>query len=130
MSSQRSSHGNHRRRQEHIPEEKYDVDGTLIRNDAAFRKKRWDLQEIVNDTAKYREAMKEAQQYIKKQKEQEAPAIFAAESSRPWTEESDDLFFSRRKRGLASWLIPTGSPIYYEFEGMHKFHLGKVRMRC
>ena len=25
--------------------------------------------------------------------------------------------FSRRKRGLASWLVPTGSPIYYEFEG-------------
>lgn len=62
--------------------------------------------------------MKEAQDYLKKQKEEEFSIDLDYESSRPWTEESDDLFFSRRKRGLASWLIPTGSPIYYEFEGI------------
>lgn len=62
--------------------------------------------------------MKDAQQYIKSQKDRDVSNIYGLESNRPWTEESDDLFFSRRKRGLASWLIPTGSPIYYEFEGI------------
>lgn len=66
--------------------------------------------------------MKEAQQYIKAQKNTEALNFYDFESNRPWTEESDDLFFSRRKRGLASWLIPTGSPIYYEFEGNSQAH--------
>lgn len=77
----------------------------------------------ISNPNKYREAMKEAQQYLKKQKEENF-SLFDLESTRPWTEESDDLFFSRRRRGLASWLIPTGSPIYYEFEGRIyiKFH--------
>lgn len=47
MSSHRSSNSHRRRRQEYIPEEKYDVDGTLVKNDAAFQKKRWDLKAIV-----------------------------------------------------------------------------------
>lgn len=36
----------------------------------------------------------------------------------PWSREIDELFFSRQKKGLAAWMIPRGSPIYYEFEGM------------
>lgn len=117
MGSHRSGQGSHRRRREYIPEEKYDVDGTLIKSDTAFKKKRWDLKEIISDPNKYREVMKEAQQYLKKQKEERSVAVHDVDSNRPWTEESDDLFFSRRKGGLASWLIATGSPIYYEFEG-------------
>lgn len=61
--------------------------------------------------------MKEAQNYLKLQKNEGCSSLHDSVSSRPWTEESDDLFFSRRKRGLVSWMIPTGSPIYYEFEG-------------
>ncbi len=61
--------------------------------------------------------MKEAQLYLKQQKNENCSSLYNQVSSRPWTEESDDLFFSRRKRGLVSWMIPTGSPIYYEFEG-------------
>lgn len=74
------------------------------------------LNKKINNPNKYREAIKEAQQYLKKQKGENS-SLFDLESTRPWTEESDDLFFSRRRRGLVSWLIPTGSPIYYEFEG-------------
>ncbi|GAA5815536.1 hypothetical protein MFLAVUS_009048 [Mucor flavus] len=118
MSSHKYNRSDKRRKREYIPEEKYDVDGTLIKNHAAFRNKRWDLKEIISNPNKYREAMKEAQQYLKKQKEENF-SLFDLESTRPWTEESDDLFFSRRRRGLASWLIPTGSPIYYEFEGFY-----------
>lgn len=44
MSSHKSFRGS---RRQFIPEEKYDVDGTLIKNAEAFRKKRWDLKEIV-----------------------------------------------------------------------------------
>lgn len=61
--------------------------------------------------------MKEAQQYLKKQRDVEFLDLGEENSDRPWTEESDRLFFSRRERGMVSWLIPTGSPIYYEFEG-------------
>lgn len=46
--SSNSSHRKKRYRKEYVPEEKYDVDGTLIRNEEAFKKKRWDLKEIVS----------------------------------------------------------------------------------
>jgi hypothetical protein len=52
MSSHRSNKGDRRKRQEYIPKEKYDVDGTLIINDEAFKKKRWDLKEIVSFKSK------------------------------------------------------------------------------
>ncbi|KAG2228952.1 hypothetical protein INT48_008020 [Thamnidium elegans] len=123
MSSHKYNRSDKHRKREYIPEEKYDIDGTLIKNHAAFKNKRWDLKEIINNPNKYREAIKEAQQYLKKQKE-EISSIFDLESARPWTEESDDLFFSRRRRGLVSWIIPTGSPIYYEFED--SINKGKV----
>lgn len=44
MSSHKPNRGS---RRQYIPEEKYDVDGTLIKNEEAFKKKRWDLKEIV-----------------------------------------------------------------------------------
>lgn len=39
---------NRKRRAAYIPEERYDVDGTLIKNEEAFKPKRWDLKEIVS----------------------------------------------------------------------------------
>lgn len=42
-----SYNSNRKRKPEYIPQEKYDVDGTLIKNEEAFRKKRWNLKEIV-----------------------------------------------------------------------------------
>lgn len=115
--SSNESHRKKRYRKEYIPEEKYDVDGTLIRKEEAFKKKRWDLKEIIHNPEKYQEAMKEAQQYLKKQRDVEFLVVGEDNSDRPWTEESDRLFFSKRERGLVSWMIPTGSPIYFEFEG-------------
>lgn len=56
--------------------------------------------------------MKAAQSYLKEKK------YTIPETDKAWTEETDELFFSRRKRGLASWILPIGSPIYYEFEGL------------
>lgn len=47
MSSHKPNRGSQSHRRQYIPEEKYDVDGTLIKNEEAFRKKRWDLKEIV-----------------------------------------------------------------------------------
>jgi hypothetical protein len=58
--------------------------------------------------------MKEAQEYVKEKRKSTATCLMF---DRPWTEETDDLFFSKRKRGLASWYLPSGSSIYYEFEG-------------
>lgn len=134
--SSNNFHRKKRHRKEYIPEEKYDVDGTLVRNEDAFKKKRWDLKEIVSvskllcrwqviyqyvskihSPEKYREAMEEAQKYMKTQRGTEFLDLGEEDSDRPWTEESDRLFFSRRERGMVSWMIPTGSPIYYEFEG-------------
>ncbi|KAF1807654.1 putative ATP-dependent RNA helicase DHX34 [Mucor lusitanicus] len=112
-----SHHRNRKRRAEYIPEERYDVDGTLIKNEEAFKPKRWDLKEIINDPAKNREALKEAQMYLKEKKNEKESSFY--ETTRAWTEETDNLFFSKRNRGLVSWLIPTGSTIYYEFEGFY-----------
>lgn len=71
----------------------------------------------IHSPEKYREAMEEAQKYLKTQRDTEFLDLGEEDSDRPWTEESDRLFFSRRERGMVSWMIPTGSPIYYEFEG-------------
>ncbi|KAG1519546.1 hypothetical protein G6F52_008518 [Rhizopus delemar] len=60
--------------------------------------------------------MKEAQEYVKEKRKSTTTCL---SFDRPWTEESDDLFFSKRKRGLASWYLPSGSSIYYEFEGFY-----------
>ncbi|EPB90295.1 hypothetical protein HMPREF1544_02820 [Mucor circinelloides 1006PhL] len=108
---------NRKRRAAYIPEERYDVDGTLIKNEEAFKPKRWDLKEIINDPEKNREALKAAQIYLKEKKNEKESSFY--ETSRAWTEETDNLFFSKRNRGLVSWLIPTGSTIYYEFEGFY-----------
>ncbi|KAF7726559.1 DEAH (Asp-Glu-Ala-His) box polypeptide 34 [Apophysomyces ossiformis] len=105
-------HNRSHKRQRYIPEEVYDVDGTLIKNEAAFKPKTWNLKEILSDPGKRVKAYKEAQVYIKSQRDR--PRFESSES--PWSQMTDDLFFSRRKRGLASWFIPSGSPIYYEFE--------------
>lgn len=43
--SDRSRH--HKRRHNYIPEEKYNVDGSLVRNEKAFKNKRWNLKDIV-----------------------------------------------------------------------------------
>lgn len=55
--------------------------------------------------------MKSAHDYIKSKK------THCLDLSQPWTQESDEIFFSKRNRGLASWYLPSGSSIYYEFEG-------------
>ncbi|KAI8642814.1 P-loop containing nucleoside triphosphate hydrolase protein [Parasitella parasitica] len=110
---------NRKRRAEYIPQERYSIDGTLVRNEEAFKRKRWDLKAITNDPAKNRDALKEAQAYLKEKKTETESSFYDLGSSRAWTEETDNIFFSRRNRGLVSWLIPTGSTIYYEFEGFY-----------
>ncbi|KAG1081263.1 hypothetical protein G6F42_023006 [Rhizopus arrhizus] len=72
---------------------------------------------MINDPEKNREALKAAQIYLKEKKNEKESSFY--ETSRAWTEETDNLFFSKRNRGLVSWLIPTGSTIYYEFEGFY-----------
>ncbi|KAI8092632.1 putative ATP-dependent RNA helicase DHX34-like protein [Halteromyces radiatus] len=79
------------------------------------------MKTIMNDAGKRSEAVKEAQLYIK----QNITGLCFYnnnndERQQPWDQQTDDLFFSRRRRGLVSWWIPTGSPIYYEFEGFYK----------
>jgi hypothetical protein len=68
----------------------------------------------MGDRDKRAQAIKQAKDHVKKW-------AFKDKPSRPdgplWDQETDDLFFSRRRRGLVTWWIPTGSPIYYEFEG-------------
>lgn len=50
-SSQRYS--GRKRKQEYIPKERYDIDGTLIRNEEYSNKKStWDFREIVKQTKK------------------------------------------------------------------------------
>lgn len=40
-------HRHRKHRAEHVPEERYDVSGRLIKNEAAAKGKIWDLGEIV-----------------------------------------------------------------------------------
>jgi hypothetical protein len=54
MSFHRSGSNGRKRKSEYIPEEKYDVDGTLIKNEEAFKKKRWDFKGIVRRNIKSR----------------------------------------------------------------------------
>lgn len=54
MSFHRSRGDGRKRKSEYIPEEKYDVDGTLIKNEEAFKKKRWDLKDIVRRQTRLR----------------------------------------------------------------------------
>ncbi|PHZ12771.1 P-loop containing nucleoside triphosphate hydrolase protein [Rhizopus microsporus ATCC 52813] len=63
--------------------------------------------------------MKDAQAFVKAKKN-EKEALVLIDHERCWTEEIDDLFFSRRKRGMVSWYMPIGSPIYYEFERFYE----------
>ncbi|KAI9270835.1 P-loop containing nucleoside triphosphate hydrolase protein [Sporodiniella umbellata] len=101
-----------KRRRDYIPEEKYDIDGKLVKNES-FYKRTWDLKAIIRDPHKFSEAMKAAHDYIKCKK------THCLDMDSPWTQESDEIFFSKRKRGLASWYLPSGSSIYYEFEGFY-----------
>ncbi|ORE07685.1 P-loop containing nucleoside triphosphate hydrolase protein [Rhizopus microsporus var. microsporus] len=119
MNSSQHSSGR-KRKQEYIPKERYDIDGTLIKNEEYSNKKStWDFREIIRDQRKYYEAMKDAQAFVKAKKN-EKEALVLIDHERCWTEEIDDLFFSRRKRGMVSWYMPTGSPIYYEFERFYE----------
>ncbi|SAM06090.1 hypothetical protein [Absidia glauca] len=71
----------------------------------------------MGDRDKRAQAIKQAKDHVKKWASKDKPP-------RPdgplWDQETDDLFFSRRRRGLVTWWIPTGSPIYYEFEGFYE----------
>ncbi|KAI9491621.1 P-loop containing nucleoside triphosphate hydrolase protein [Zychaea mexicana] len=102
-----------RRRQEHIPEERYDIDGTLIKNEAAFKAKSWNLSNILRDPVARSRAIKEAQEYIKANRGK------LELEKRTWSEETDEIFFSRKRKGLAAWMMPRGSPIYFEFEAFY-----------
>lgn len=42
-----------RRHKEYIPEERYDVDGRLVKNEAALKAKTWNLRDIVSEQAHY-----------------------------------------------------------------------------
>ncbi|OBZ82768.1 putative ATP-dependent RNA helicase DHX34 [Choanephora cucurbitarum] len=119
MSSPKFRHNERKRKKEYIPETKYDVDGTLIKNHEAMKSKRWDLKEIIYDHNKYTEAISNARSYIKEAQSEKQSKFYDIHLDRPWTEETDELFFSRRSLGLVSWYIPIGSPIYYEFEGFY-----------
>ncbi|KAI8384738.1 P-loop containing nucleoside triphosphate hydrolase protein [Radiomyces spectabilis] len=102
-----------KRHREYIPDERYDVSGRLVKNEAAIKKKLWNLKEILADPVKREKSLKEAQQFLKEQKQKKVADL---DMDRPWSQEADDLFFSKRKQGLAAWVIPGRSPIYYEFE--------------
>ncbi|KAI8988337.1 P-loop containing nucleoside triphosphate hydrolase protein [Mycotypha africana] len=109
-----------KRKTDYIPDERYDVDGTLIKNTEALKKKRWDLRDIIKNPEIYEEALKKAQAFLKEKKNQKDSIFYDTGHNRQlWTEETDSLFFSRKDRGLVAWFLPRGSPIYYEFEGFY-----------
>ncbi|KAI9484179.1 MAG: putative ATP-dependent RNA helicase DHX34-like protein [Benjaminiella poitrasii] len=119
MSYRQSHHSNRKRKPDYIPEERYDVDGTLIKNEAAAKKNIWNLKAIIADREKYREALNEARKFLKTKSGDDDYRLYSLDTDRPWTEESDELFFSRRKHGIASWFVPKETPIYFEFEGFY-----------
>ncbi|KAI8342400.1 P-loop containing nucleoside triphosphate hydrolase protein [Chlamydoabsidia padenii] len=83
----------------------------------------WNIKTIMNDPERRAKAIKEAQDYLKqgggKSIKTDSGDNNLHQQGPPWDQQTDDLFFSRRRRGLVSWWIPTGSPIYYEFEGFY-----------
>ena len=57
-------------------------------------------------------AIKEAQVYIRENKGK----LELDNNNKAWNKEMDEIFFSRKRKGLAA-MMPQGSPIYFEFEG-------------
>ncbi|ORZ02569.1 P-loop containing nucleoside triphosphate hydrolase protein [Syncephalastrum racemosum] len=105
------------RRADIVPEERYDIDGRLVKNDVPKKPKAWNLSSIMRDPVKKAQAIKDAQDYVKSKKKHK---LFTHDTDRMWGPEIDDLFFNKRRQGLAAWIVPRGSPIYYEFEGFYK----------
>lgn len=68
----------------------------------------------MRDPAKKAQAIKDAQDYVKSKKKHK---LFTQDTDRTWGPEIDDLFFNKKRQGLAAWIVPRGSPIYYKFEG-------------
>ncbi|CAO3611270.1 unnamed protein product [Cunninghamella blakesleeana] len=95
-------------------------------------KTKWDFKLIINDSTKCAEAVKKAQEYIKQQKTTlEIPLtdiwnIDNDYNELIWLQEIDDIFFSKRKRGLVSFWLWNNSPIYYDFENFFKKLLQQI----
>lgn len=68
-------------------------------------------------------ALKEAQEYIKSTKP--APPQEPQSTDEPWKEAIDDIFFSKQKRGLATFFLRRGSPRYDEFKGTQRDRCSK-----
>ncbi|KAI9288492.1 hypothetical protein BC943DRAFT_157421 [Umbelopsis sp. AD052] len=107
-----------RSRPRHRPEERYDVDGSIIKSKVPH-KKVWDLREILDNPESKAKALKEAQNYIKTAKPSPSDSQQSSEQP-PWSDTADDIFFSKEKRGLATFFLRRGSPRYDEFKGFYR----------
>ncbi|KAJ2960902.1 hypothetical protein NQZ79_g3699 [Umbelopsis isabellina] len=93
---------------------RYDVDGSVIEN-TLHDKKVWNLREILDNPDQKAKALGDAQDFIKttslapQQEEQ-------GNDDLPWSESTDEIFFSKQKRGLATFFLRRGSPKYDEFK--------------
>jgi hypothetical protein len=71
----------------------------------------------LQDTARRQTALSEAQVFLKTSKD----GMLVDDADMPaypgWSANTDDLFFSRHKNGLAVDYMPRNSPRYYEFKG-------------
>ncbi|KAM3583143.1 hypothetical protein VKS41_004892 [Umbelopsis sp. WA50703] len=94
---------------------RYDVDGSIIEN-TLHDKKVWNLREILENPDQKAKALKDAQEHIKTNSS--APQLDDhTKDELPWSESADDIFFSKQKRGLATFFLRRGSPKYDEFKG-------------
>ncbi|CAM0139298.1 unnamed protein product [Umbelopsis sp. WA50703] len=97
---------------------RYDVDGSIIEN-TLHDKKVWNLREILENPDQKAKALKDAQEHIKTNSS--APQLDDhTKDELPWSESADDIFFSKQKRGLATFFLRRGSPKYDEFKGFYK----------
>ncbi|KAI8064692.1 P-loop containing nucleoside triphosphate hydrolase protein [Gongronella butleri] len=103
-----------RRAQQDSDDIRYLPSGETYR--VAPKPKPWDLKAVISHKDTRDKALQSARAFIKV-----CGAVPMEQSTgRPWHEQVDDLFFSRRRRGLVSWWLPTGSALYYEFEGFYR----------
>ncbi|ORX58161.1 hypothetical protein DM01DRAFT_1372236 [Hesseltinella vesiculosa] len=104
-------------------QDRYLPSGELIKMPALPKK--WSFKDVINDPAQRSKAISEAQDFIKK-----CSWIPMEANQQPWHEQVDDLFFSKRRRGLVSWWLATGTPLYFEFEAFYQKLWETIAKRC
>ncbi|RUS14230.1 hypothetical protein BC937DRAFT_94153, partial [Endogone sp. FLAS-F59071] len=109
--------------------ERYNIDGTLHHDEPIAKK--WNLKEIIQDPEKQKQATLEAQAFVKAAtKPTEADQKDEEDHGPLWSETAEEIFFSRKHKGLAASVVERGSAVYYEFKAWAQMEGWPMSVMC